>query len=617
MAETAAKKHEFKAEVKQVLDIVINSLYTDKEVFIRELVSNASDALEKLRYLQLTEKDIYDEELPLEINIHTDEKENTITIEDHGIGMTRDELVENLGTIAHSGSKAFLNALKEGAEVGENLIGQFGVGFYSVFMVAAEVEVYSHNWKKTSKSLLWKSDGSGTYELETVKGVRRGTKIVVRLKEEEKEFSSEARVREVLAHYSSFVQFPLKLNGEQLNNVQPIWMRSKSEITDEEYQEFYKFQSNAFDEPMYTMQFSSEAPLEINSLVFVPGENPERLGFGKLDPGVSLYCKKILIDSHPQGLLPDWMRFLKGVVDSADLPLNISRETMQDSQLAHKIGQVITGRFIKFLEEEAKKDPEKYEKFYGEFSIFIKEGVAADFKNREALAKLLRYESSATEKGKLTTLEDYVSRMGEDQKEIYYLYSPNRETLESGPQLEAFKAKGFEVLYLYEPVDEFVMTGLGKFLDKPLVSADSAEIELGKEDAGQKGDTMPDEESDGLCTWIKAALGERVNEVAVSKRLVDSPAIAVYADKHITPSIRRMMKAMKKDDGLSDSINLEINPNHALIKNLSSLRSSDEDLAKTVAEQIFDNTLISAGFMDDPRSVVDRVYKLLERVAQK
>lgn len=617
MAETAAKKHEFKAEVKQVLDIVINSLYTDKEVFIRELVSNASDALEKLRYLQLTEKDIYDEELPLEINIHTDEKENTITIEDHGIGMTRDEIAENLGTIAHSGSKAFLNALKEGAEVSDNLIGQFGVGFYSVFMVAGQVEVYTHNWKKTSKSLLWKSDGSGTYELETVKGARRGTKIVVHLKEEEKEFSSEARVREILTHYSSFVQFPLKLNGEQVNNVQPIWMRSKSEITDEEYQEFYKFQSNAFDEPMYTMQFSSEAPLEINSLIFVPGENPERLGFGKLDPGVSLYCKKILIDSKPQGLLPDWMRFLKGVVDSADLPLNISRETMQDSQLAHKIGRVITGRFIKFLEEEAKKDAEKYEKFYGEFSIFIKEGVAADFKNREALANLLRYESSATEKGKLTTLEDYVSRMGEDQKEIYYLYSPNRETLESGPVLEAFKAKGLEVLYLYEPVDEFVMTGLGKFREKPLVSADNAEIELGKEDAEQKGDSLPDEESGELCTWIKDTLGERVNEVKVSKRLVDSPAIAVYADKHITPSIRRMMKAMKKDEGLSDSINLEINPNHDLIKNLSSLRSTDEELAKTVAEQIFDNTLISAGFMDDPRTVVDRVYKILERVAQK
>ena len=617
MAETASKKHEFKAEVKKVLDIVINSLYTDKEVFVRELVSNASDALEKLRYLQLTEKDIYDEELPLEINIQTDEKAGTITIEDHGIGMTRDELVENLGTIAHSGSKAFIEALKEGADVGENLIGQFGVGFYSVFMAAKEVEVYTHHWKKTAKSLLWKSHGSGTYELETVKGARRGTKIVVHLKDEDKEFSTEARVREILTHYSSFVQFPLKLNGEQVNNVQPIWMRSKSEVTDEEYSEFYKFQANAFDEPMFRLQFSSEAPIDINALLFVPGDNPERFGFGKQDPGVSLYCKKILIDSKPEGLLPDWMRFLKGVVDSADLPLNISRETMQDSQLARSIGRVITTRFLKFLEDEAKKDPEKYEKFYTEFSIFIKEGVAADMKNREALAKLLRYESSATEKGKLTTLEDYVSRMGEDQKEIYYLYSPSRETLESGPHMEAFKAKGYEVLYLYEPVDEFVMTGLGKFSDKPLVSADNAEIELSDEDSGAKADALSDDASSGLCTWIKDALGERVNEVIVSKRLTDSPAIAVYSDKQITPSIRRMMKAMKKDDGLKDSINLEINPSHALIKNLSSLRANDEELAKTVAEQIFDNTLISAGFMDDPRPVVDRVYKLLERVAQK
>ena len=617
MAETAAKKHEFKAEVQQVLDIVINSLYTDKEVFIRELVSNASDALEKLRHLQLTEKEIYDEELPLEINIHTDEEANTITIEDHGIGMTRDELVENLGTIAHSGSKAFLNALKEGEQISENLIGQFGVGFYSVFMVASEVEVFTHNWKKTAKSLLWKSEGSGTYELETVKGARRGTKIVVHLKEEAKEFSTELRVREILTHYSSFVQFPLKLNGEQINNVQPIWMRSKNDITEEEYQEFYKFQANAFDEPLYTMQFSSEAPLEINSLIFVPGDNPERLGFGKLDPGVSLYCKKILIDSKPQGLLPDWMRFLKGVVDSADLPLNISRETMQDSQLANKIGQVITGRFIKFLEDEAKKDAEKYEKFYNEFSIFIKEGVAADFKNREALAKLLRYESSKTEKDELTSLEDYLSRMGDEQKEIYYLYSPNRESLESGPQLEAFKAKGYEVLYLYEPVDEFVMTGLGKYGDKQLVSADNADIELGADESKKESEGLSSDDSDTLCTWIKETLGERVNEVSVSKRLVDSPAIAVYADKQITPSIRRMMKAMKKDDGLKDSINLEINPAHPLIKNLSSLRGSDEELAKTVTEQIFDNTLISAGFMDDPRSVVERVYKILERVSEK
>ena len=616
MAENASKKHEFQAEVKQVLDIVINSLYTDKEVFIRELVSNSSDALEKLRYLQLTEKEIYDEELPLEISITTDDKENTITIEDHGIGMTSDDLTQNLGTIAHSGSRAFLDAVKKGSEVNQNLIGQFGVGFYSVFMVAKSVEVYTHNWTKTAKGLLWKSDGSGTYEIESAKGVRRGTNIVVHLKDEDKEFSNSQRVKNVLTHYSSFVQFPIKLNGEQVNNIQPIWMRSKSDITDEEYGEFYKFQANAFDEPAYRMHFSSDAPIEINSLIFVPKINPEQMGFGKVDPGVSLYCKKVLIDSKPEGLLPDWMRFLKGVMDSADLPLNISRESMQDSALTNKIGQVITGRFIKMLEEEATKDVDKYNEFYKNFSIFIKEGVASDFKNRAQLAKLLRYESSATEKGEFTTLDVYVSRMKEEQKEIYYLYAPNRETIDSGPHLEAFKAHGIEVLYLYEPVDEFVMTSLGKYADKELVSADNSDIEL-DEVSGKKKKALSKKDSDALCEWIKENLGESVNEVSVSKRLVDSPAIALNADKVMTPSMRRMMKAMKQDVNMQNSVNLEINTKHELIKNLSALKDKDADTAKLVAEQILDNALIAAGYLEDPRDMVSRVYKLLEKVSGK
>ena len=615
MAEKATKKHEFQAEVKQVLDIVINSLYTDKEVFVRELVSNASDALEKLRYTQLTEKEVYDEDLPLEINITTDEKENTITIEDHGIGMTRDDLSQNLGTIAHSGSKAFLDAVKKGGEVNQNLIGQFGVGFYSVFMVADSVEVYTHNWKKTAKSLLWKSDGAGTYEIESAKGVRRGTKIVVHLKEEDKEFSNGERIKHILTHYSSFVQFPIKLNGEQINNIQPIWMRNKSEITDEEYNEFYKFQANAFDEPTYRMHFSSDAPIEINSLIFAPSINPEQMGFGKVDPGVSLYCKKILIDSKPKGLLPDWMRFLKGVIDSADLPLNISRETMQDSALTNRIGQVIVGRFIKMLEDESKKDADKYNEFYNNFAIFIKEGVAADFKNRDQLAKLLRYESSATEKGEYTTLQDYVDRMKEEQKEIYYLYAPNRESIDGGPHLEAFKAHGIEVLYLYEPVDEFVMTSIGKFADKDLVSADNSDIELGEVKTGKKKDKLSDKDGTSLCEWLKEALGDNINEVSISTRLVDSPAIALNADKVMTPSMRRMMKAMKQDVGMQNSVNLEINPSHELIKNISALKDKDVDTAKLIAEQLLDNALISAGYLEDPREMVSRVYKILEKVS--
>jgi molecular chaperone HtpG len=616
MSEQSPRKHEFQAEVRQVLDIVINSLYKDKEVFIRELVSNASDALEKLRHIQLTEKDIYDDELPLEINIRTDEEQNTITIEDHGAGMSEEELVHNLGTIAHSGSKAFLKAVREAGTPDPNLIGQFGVGFYSVFMVADSVEVHTHDWRKDGKSLVWKSGGSGSYEIETVTGERRGTKIVAHLKDDAKEFANADRVRDVLTHYSSFVQFPIKLNGEQVNTVQPIWTRNRSGITDEEYNEFYKFQANAFDDPLYRLHFSSDAPLEISALVFVPGENPERWGFGKVDPGVALYSKKILIDPKPDGLLPDWLRFLRGVVDSSDIPLNISRESMQDSALTKRIGQVITGRFIKFLEDEAGKDAARFEDFYRKFSIYLKEGIASDLKNRDQLAKLLRYESSATEKGNLTTLGEYVSRIKDGQKEIYYLYAPSREIIEAGPHVEAFKARGLEVIYLYDPVDEFVMTSLGKYDDKELVSADNAAIDFGDDAAAAPESTVSEDDAKALTSWFKDVLGDRVNEVVMSRRLVDSPAVALNADKLMTPSMRRMMKAIQREGRIENSINLELNPAHKLIAGLSALRDKDPETAKLVAEQIFDNALVAAGFMEDAREMVGRVYSILERVTR-
>ncbi|TFG74680.1 MAG: molecular chaperone HtpG, partial [Thermodesulfobacteriales bacterium] len=293
------------------------------------------------------------------------------------------------------------------------------------------------------------------------------------------------------------------------------------------------------------------------------------------------------------------------------------RESMQDSALTSKIGQVITGRFIKMLEDESKKDADKYKEFYKNFSIFIKEGVAADFKNREQLAKLLRFESSATEKGELTTLDDYVSRMKEEQKEIYYLYAPNRETIDNGPHLEAFKAHGIEVLYLYEPVDEFVMTSLVKYADKDFVSADNSDIELEEVPSGKKKKSLSQKDSIALCEWIKETLGDAVNDVSVSKRLVDSPAIALNADKVMTPSMRRMMKAMKQDVNMQNSVNLEINTNHELIKNLSALKDKDADTAKLVTEQILDNTLIAAGYLEDPRDMVSRVYQILERVSAK
>ncbi len=616
MAEVSTSKYEFQAEVKQILDIVVHSLYKDKDIFVRELVSNASDALEKLRHIKLTEKDVFDDNLDLEIEITTDDKANTITIKDFGLGMTEDELIENLGTIAHSGSKAFLEAVKKGQEIDSNLIGQFGVGFYSTFMVAKKVEVFTHYWKNDAKHLRWVSDGSGSYEISEEEGQRRGCKVVIHLKDEDKEFAEPDKIKGILTRYSSFVQFPIKLNGEQVNKVQAIWMRNKKEIKEEEYTEFYKFQANAFDEPRYTLHFSADAPLAINSLLFVPQENTERFGLGRVEPGVSLYCRKVLIDSKPDGLIPDWLRFLKGVVDSDDLPLNISRESMQDTSLINKLNKAITNRFLKYLEEKAKKETEKYEEFYKMFGVYLKEGIATDFTNRKQLAKLIRYESSHTEAGKLTSLTDYVSRMGQDQKEIYYLFGPSRDVIENSPQMEAFKANKLEVLYLLEPVDEFVMNNIGKFDDKDLVSADSSEAKLDDIKKEKDKDGLKSKEAKDLCKWISDELGDRVKEVSISKRLVDSPVIALNADKIMTPSMRKIMKSIHKEIGESkNEINLEINPNHNLIKNLNTLKDSDKDLAKLVVEQLYDNSLVAAGFIEDPRSMVNRVYELLERVS--
>jgi len=614
MSTATSQKFEFQAEIKQLLDIVIHSLYTEKEIFVRELVSNASDALEKLRHLQLTEKDIHDDNLPLEINITTDESAKTITIQDFGIGMTRAELIENLGTIAHSGSKAFLKALGESGAKNSNLIGQFGVGFYSAFMVAKRVKVYTHSWKKDEPGHVWSSDGSGSYEIEESEGQRRGAKIVIELKDDCAEFSKNWRIKEILTRYSAFVGFPITLNGEKLNTVQALWLRSKSEIKDEEYNEFFKFIAHTSEVPRYRLHFSADAPLAINALLFVPQENTERLGFARLEPSVGLYCRKVLIDAAPKDLLPEWLRFLRGVVDSEDLPLNISRETMQDKALLEKLGKVITKRFLKLLEEESAQRVDAYNEFYAQFGIFLKEGAALDFTHKDQLVKLLRWESSLTEKGKTTTLADYVSRMKDGQKEIYYLVAPNREAIESGPYLEGFKARNLEVLFCYEAVDEYVFNNVREFEGKKFLSADHADVKL--DDIPQQGEALGESDVKDLAKWLKDVLGEQVAEVKSSDRLVNSPALATNADKFASPMMRRMMRALKKPGETDDpvKVNLEINPRHAVIKKLHTMRSADADKAELVAEQLLDNALIAAGLLEDPSRMVARLNRLLESV---
>jgi len=623
MSTQASERHEFQAEVKQVLDIVVHSLYTDKEIFVRELISNASDATEKLRHTQITEKDVYDGDLDLEIQVATDEENGQITIRDFGIGMTREELIENLGTIAHSGSKAFLNALKEGGEKNENLIGQFGVGFYSAFMVADKVDVYTRTWKPEGECLHWSSDGSGAYEIEPVEGERRGTRIVIHLKDEYKEFAKKDRLESIIKNYSAFVQFPIKVDGDKLNTVGALWLKNKNDISDEEYKEFYKFQANAFDEPRFWLHFSADAPLEINALLFAPTENMEGFGFGRMEPGVSLYCRKVLIDSDPKNLLPEWLRFVRGVVDSADLPLNISRESMQDSSLIQKLNKLLTKRFLKLLEEKANKEPEVYQDFWDKFGLFLKEGVTTDFTHRDQLLKLLRFESSYTEAGKTTSLADYLSRAPEGQKEIYYLSGASRKAIESGPYLEAFKARNIEVLYLYEPVDEFVMSHARQFEEKHFVSADSDEIDLdaiAPEAETEKAEALEKDASDALCSFLKEQLGDAVSEVSASDRLVGSPAMIVNADKMMTAQMRRMMKAMQQQGGMDAGeppVKLQINPRHPLVKNLANLREGDGALAGLISHQILDNARLAAGLLEDPSDMVKRDYEILEKLSSR
>ena len=613
MSTNAPQKFEFQAEIKQLLDIVIHSLYTEKEIFVRELVSNASDALEKLRHTQITEKEIFDDKAELEISLTTDDKAKTLTIQDYGIGMTRDELVKNLGTIAHSGSKQFLKALGENGAKNSNLIGQFGVGFYSAFMVAKSVKVYSKSWRATEPGHVWSSDGSGSYEVEEVADLRRGSKIVIELKDDCGDYSADWKIKEILERYSAFVSFPIKLNDKHINTVQALWLRSKNEIKDEEYTEFYKFQAHAHDEPRLRLHFSADAPLAINALLFVPKDNSEKFGMSRLEASVSLYCRKVLIDAKPKDLLPEWLRFMKGVIDSEDLPLNISRETMQDRSLIEKLNKIVTKRFLKFLSEEAEARPDAFNEFYTEFGIFLKEGAAMDYTHKEQLTKLLRFESSLTDKGKTTSLADYVTRMGAEQKEIYYLVGPNRAALESGPYLEGFKARNLEVIFCYEAVDEYVMSNVREFDGKKLTAADHADVKLS--DLPKPEGALSEDDTKKLTAWLKETLGARVEEVKASDRLVDSPALAVNADKFMSPQMRRMMKAMKKDGADEPvKVTLEINPRSVVMKRLFDTHATSPDKAKLVAEQILDNSLISAGLLDDATPMVARLYKLLESV---
>ena len=626
MNETASvqspRKERFQAEVAQVLDIVVHSLYTHREIFVRELISNAADALEKIRYEKVQNETIADPEAPLEIRIEVDEKNHRLTFTDTGIGMTGEEIRHNLGTIAHSGTREFLHRAREAPGQEVQLIGQFGVGFYSAFMVSREITVRSRSFRPDAQGVEWKSDGGGEYTVAPMEGLRRGTQIILDLRDDAHEFASAATVKEIVKKYSNFVPFPIWINSERVNTIQALWTRNKSEIKEEEYNEFYKFIANAIDEPFYRLHFSLDAPLQAHALLFVPKDNLEQYGFGRLEPGVHLYCRKVVIQNHSDVILPEWLRFLKGVVDSEDLPLNISRETLQDNTLVRKLSKVITTRFLKFLHEQIQADRERYTRFWANFNPFFKEAILGDLAReyRDDLIPLLLFESSKQNEGQRVSLPEYVSRMQPGQKSIYYINGPSREAIEAGPYIEAFRQRNLEVLYVYESIDDFVLTTLQEYEGHRFQSADQGELDLpevpaAREDLPPAEDRLTRDEVDSLAGYMKKVLGHRVDAVRASKRLVDSPVMIVHMNSPMTGAMQRVMESVNKDFVNMAKRSLEFNPNHPILIHLARrlTREKDSELLKLAVEQLYDNALAGAGMLKDPRAMVHRNYALLEQ----
>jgi TNF receptor-associated protein 1 len=613
---TQPETKKFKAEVKQILDIVIHSLYTHREIFIRELVSNASDALEKMRHEALIQKNYLDKDVPYEIRIETDKNAHTLTVTDTGVGMTREELEANLGTIARSGTKEFLESIQNREQLTPELIGKFGVGFYSAFMAGEKVTVRTRSFRPNASGYAWVSDGAGLYSITSVENLPRGTSVTVNLKEDAREYEDAGLVKNIVRKYSNFVSFPIMVDSERVNTIQAIWLKSPSEVSDSEYKEFFKFISNTEDEPLYRLHLTSDAPLQLSAILYVPSSNMERLGFFRLKSTINLYSRKILIVQHAEELVPEYMRFMTGVVDSADLTLNISRETLQDNLVFRKLKKFLDRRIIRFLEEEAKTDPKKYLTFWENFGIFIKEGAVSDYENRTELSGLLRFRSSAAQET-FASFDDYIGRLKEGQNAIYYLSGRTVQEIERGPYLSSFRKRGIEVLYLDDAIDDFVMTSLGQYKGKRLISADSADIELppSPEEENREQPALSSEDARDLLSWMKDTLGNAASEVRESKRSMDRPAIVVNPDEGVTASMRRMLKAAGRDTGMEKAPILEINTGHPIIHTLKKLRDgkTDKGFLQSCVRQIFDNALAEAGLLEDPSIMVDRVYTLMER----
>ncbi|MBK8454792.1 MAG: molecular chaperone HtpG [Thiofilum sp.] len=625
MTDTAQKENlQFQTEVNQLLHLMIHSLYSNKEIFLRELVSNAADACDKLRFEAVGNDSLYENDSDLRIEVEFDEEARTVTIRDNGIGMSRDEVVTNIGTIARSGTKEFLQKLTGDQQKDAHLIGQFGVGFYSSFIVADKVTLTTRRAGQPADSATrWESDAQSGYTLEPVSKATRGTEIVLHLKEDEKEFANSWRLRSIITRYSDHIPFPVKMRKtndedkatgewEVINKANALWTRSKNEITETEYQEFYKHISHDWENPLAWTHSRVEGKLEYTSLLYLPAKAPFDLFEQHQKHGIKLYVKRVFIMDDAEHLMPRYLRFVRGVIDSNDLPLNVSREILQSNRIIESMKNGSVKKVLSLLESIAENEPEKYASLWKEFGRVLKEGPSEDYTNREQIAKLLRFASthdnSAEQK---VSLADYIARMKEGQEKIYYITADSHTAAKNSPHLEVFRKKGIEVLLLSDRVDEWLTNGLTEFDGKPLQSVAKGQLDLSKleTEEDKKEQEKVEQEAKNLLEQIKAALGDKVETVSVSHRLTDSPSCIVLNEHDMALYMQHLFKQAGHDVPKTKP-NLEVNPNHPLLQRMKA-ETDDERFAEWSSVLLDQAILAEGGQLEDPAGFVHRLNRLM------
>jgi len=600
----------FKAETKQLLNILIHSLYKEREVFLRELLSNASDALNRIRFEMLTNRSVLDPDAELAIRITADKDARTLIVQDTGIGMTMQEIIENLGTIAQSGARKFVEAAKDKSPDFAQFIGQFGVGFYSVFMAAEWVRVTSRSYKPDAQAVSWYATGEDSYQVSAAEMSERGTKVEIKLKEDAAEFVEEYRLKNIIHKHSDYIGFPIYVGADeqQVNRQTSLWRTSKQDVTEAQYKDFYHQLTLDLEDPLLQLHMVTDAPVQLYTLLYVPGKGERGLFSLRREDGVKLYSRNILIDEYNKDLLPEYLRFVQGVVDSEDLPLNVSRETVQSSGLVPRLKKVITGQVMRELEALAKKDPEKYSLFWQEFGGYLKQGIAANPMGEESIHPLLRFKTNLAPDA-WSSLDEYVGRMKPDQKAIYYIVGDDPKSILRSPHLEFFHTQGLEVLLLTDPMDSFMLLGLRKYKDFELKNIAQADIPEQPEIAPEQ-ERIPEEDFHSLIERFKQTLGERVTDVRTSNRLSQSIARLVDPDDAINPELQRVYKYLGKEYELPKKI-LELNPSHPVLKKLLTMHAGSE-LGTLIIEQVYDSALLVEGLHPDPSSMAARIQQIMD-----